>query len=90
MKFETLATVGRPIKRGGMEQIPMFRMGDFYEAFDGDALTLGKYLDVPVTSRGFEDREGRAKMAGVPFHSVAGYVAKLRDAGLVPVLIDLD
>jgi DNA mismatch repair protein MutS len=53
-----------------------FRMGDFYELFYDDARKAARLLDITLTQRG---ASGGAPipMAGVPFHSVEGYLARL-------------
>ena len=55
-----------------------FRLGDFYEMFDDDALTAARELDLTLTTR---DRgkaaEDRTPMCGVPYHSAEGYIARL-------------
>lgn len=58
----------------------LFRMGDFYETFYDDALEAGRLLDIAVTSRN-KDAEDPVPMAGVPWHSVSGYIQRLIDAG---------
>ena len=60
-----------------------FRMGDFYEMFWEDAITAGKALGVAVTSRskGGINAEDAIPMAGVPFHSVDGYLRRMIAAG---------
>ena len=55
-------------------------MGDFYEAFDGDAEIVAKVCDVALTSRPVGNNQ-RAPLAGVPYHSVEGYLAQLVEAG---------
>lgn len=53
-----------------------YRMGDFYELFYDDAKRAAKLLDITLTNRG--QSAGRPiPMAGVPFHAVEGYLAKL-------------
>jgi DNA mismatch repair protein MutS len=56
-----------------------FRMGDFYEMFWEDARTCAKTLGVALTSR--SKGEDAIPMAGVPFHSVEGYLRKMIAAG---------
>src|SRR5437763_615357 len=57
-----------------------YRMGDFYELFFEDAEEAAKLLDITLTARG--QSAGRPiPMAGVPFHSVEPYLAKLVKAG---------
>ncbi|MFA7526708.1 MAG: DNA mismatch repair protein MutS [Ottowia sp.] len=53
-----------------------YRMGDFYEMFYGDAEKGAELLDITLTSRG-QSAGQPVPMAGVPFHSVEGYLARL-------------
>lgn len=53
-----------------------YRMGDFYELFYGDAEKAARLLDITLTRRGNSAGEP-VVMAGVPFHSVEGYLARL-------------
>ncbi|MFM9956891.1 MAG: DNA mismatch repair protein MutS [Phycisphaerales bacterium] len=53
-----------------------FRMGDFYEMFDDDALTCHRALGITLTQR----TEG-IPMAGVPYHSVENYLRRMIDQG---------
>lgn len=57
-----------------------FRLGDFYETFDEDAKTVARVCDVVLTSRPVGN-DVRVPLAGVPYHSVDGYLAKLVEAG---------
>src|SRR5205823_1062001 len=58
----------------------LFRLGDFYELFADDAVTAAKVLNITETSREV-GRGERIPMAGVPFHSVDRYIARLIAAG---------
>ena len=60
-----------------------FRMGDFYEMFWEDAKLASKVLGVALTSRsrGGLDADDAIPMAGVPFHSVEGYLRRMIAAG---------
>src|SRR4051812_30850699 len=60
-----------------------FRMGDFYEMFWEDAQLAAKTLGVALTSRsrGGLGGEDAIPMAGVPFHSVDGYLRRMIAAG---------
>ncbi|MEZ4861970.1 MAG: DNA mismatch repair protein MutS [Caldilineaceae bacterium] len=60
--------------------ILFFRLGDFYETFDDDAKTVARVCDVVLTSRPVGNDQ-RVPLAGVPYHSVDGYLAKLVEAG---------
>ena len=53
-----------------------YRMGDFYEMFYADAEKAARLLDITLTQRGQSAGEP-VVMAGVPFHSMQGYLAKL-------------
>ncbi|ENM3885484.1 DNA mismatch repair protein MutS [Vibrio cholerae] len=57
-----------------------YRMGDFYELFYGDAKRASELLDISLTKRGASAGEP-IPMAGVPFHAVEGYLAKLVQMG---------
>ncbi len=53
-----------------------YRMGDFYELFYDDARRAASLLDIALTSRG-QSAGVPIAMAGVPAHSVDGYLARL-------------
>ncbi|CSA41450.1 DNA mismatch repair protein MutS [Vibrio cholerae] len=55
-------------------------MGDFYELFYDDAKRASELLDISLTKRGASAGEP-IPMAGVPFHAVEGYLAKLVQMG---------
>ena len=57
-----------------------YRMGDFYELFYDDAKRAAKLLDITLTHRGQSGGEP-IPMAGVPYHAVDGYLAKLIKLG---------
>ncbi len=57
-----------------------YRMGDFYELFYDDAKRASHLLDISLTKRGSSAGEP-IPMAGVPFHAVEGYLAKLVQLG---------
>lgn len=58
----------------------LYRLGDFYEAFDDDAHTLARDARVHLTSRNF-GRSGRSPMAGLPHHALHRYLGRLLAAG---------
>jgi DNA mismatch repair protein MutS len=62
------------------ETLVFYRMGDFYELFFDDAKRAARLLDITLTQRGSSAGEPIA-MAGVPFHAVESYLAKLIRAG---------
>src|SRR5438128_8251878 len=53
-----------------------YRMGDFYELFYDDADRASRLLDITLTTRG-ASAGAPIKMAGVPYHAVDQYLAKL-------------
>jgi DNA mismatch repair protein MutS len=53
-----------------------YRMGDFYELFYDDAKRAARLLDITLTARG-QSAGQPIPMAGVPFHSMEPYLAKL-------------
>ncbi|MBT0729800.1 DNA mismatch repair protein MutS [Rosenbergiella nectarea] len=57
-----------------------YRMGDFYELFFDDARRASQLLDISLTKRGSSAGQP-IPMAGVPYHSVEGYLAKLVQMG---------
>jgi DNA mismatch repair protein MutS len=68
------------IKKQYPETIVLFRLGDFYETFDDDAKIVARVCDIVLTSRPVGKNQ-RVPLAGVPYHSVDGYIAKLIQAG---------
>ncbi|MFX0116642.1 MAG: DNA mismatch repair protein MutS, partial [Candidatus Hodarchaeota archaeon] len=69
----------KAIKRQYPDCIVFFRLGDFYETFGRDAKVASKTLGITLTSRG--TGQNRVPLAGVPYHSVDGYLAKMVKAG---------
>ena len=57
-----------------------YRMGDFYEMFYADAEKAARLLDITLTTRG-QSAGQPIQMAGVPFHAMEGYLAKLLRQG---------
>ena len=68
------------IKSGYPDAILFFRMGDFYEMFLDDALLASRLLDISLTSRN-KGSGDEIPFCGVPYHSVAPYIAKLIEIG---------
>jgi len=64
------------IKADYPHTIVFYRMGDFYELFFDDARKVSRLLDITLTARGESNGEP-IPMAGVPYHSVEPYLAKL-------------
>ena len=68
------------IKAGYLDTLVFLRMGDFYEVFYGDAEKAARLLDITLTRRGQSGGEP-VPMAGVPFHALESYLAKLVKLG---------
>jgi len=68
------------IKKQYPDVILLFRLGDFYETFDEDAKVVAQTCDIVLTSRPVGKNQ-RVPLAGVPYHAVDGYIAKLINAG---------
>ena len=65
----------------------LIRVGDFYECYGPDAETLARDLEITLTGRP-DDSGTRIPMAGVPFHSVEKYLARLLQKGHKVALCD--
>jgi DNA mismatch repair protein MutS len=68
------------IKRQYPNAILFFRLGDFYETFDEDAELTARELDIVLTSRSV-GKGVRAPLAGIPYHAVENYLARLIEKG---------
>jgi DNA mismatch repair protein MutS len=60
--------------------IVLFRLGDFYETFDDDAKTVSRELNIVLTSREM-GKGNRVPLAGIPYHALDNYLARLVNAG---------
>ena len=70
----------KAIKSQYQDSILFFRLGDFYEMFFDDAVVASKELGLTLTSRNRE-KDCEVPLAGIPYHSVASYIAKLVNKG---------
>ena len=66
----------------------LYRMGDFYELFFDDAKLAADILGITLTRRGKDKQGNTIPMAGVPFHSADGYIARLINAGQTVVICE--
>src|ERR1700712_3304245 len=64
------------LKADHPDTLLFYRMGDFYELFYDDAHKAARLLDITLTQRG-QSAGQPVVMAGVPFHSVENYLARL-------------
>lgn len=68
------------VKEQCQDKILFFRLGDFYEMFFDDALTVSLELDLTLTGRAGGNKE-KVPMCGVPFHSADTYIERLVHKG---------
>ncbi|NLC23676.1 MAG: DNA mismatch repair protein MutS, partial [Oxalobacter sp.] len=68
------------IKSEHADKLLLYRMGDFYELFYDDAVHAARLLGITLTQRGSSGGKP-IHMAGVPFHSIEQYLARLVAAG---------
>ena len=68
------------LKAGYPDTLLLYRMGDFYELFYDDAHKAARLLDITLTHRG-QSAGQPIPMAGVPFHALEGYLARLIKLG---------
>src|SRR5690348_5643563 len=69
----------KQLKDQNPHSLLLYRMGDFYECFFDDAVTISKTLDITLTSR--DKGPNKTPMAGIPYHALDTYLVKLIDAG---------
>ncbi|MFT4174055.1 MAG: DNA mismatch repair protein MutS [Rhodocyclaceae bacterium] len=75
------------LKQQHPDTLLFYRMGDFYELFFEDAERAARLLDITLTTRG--QSAGRPiRMAGVPFHALEPYLAKLVKLGESAVICE--
>jgi len=77
----------RRIKEAHPDKVVMFRLGDFYEMFFDDAVTVSSALGLVLTGRDAGPL-GRVPMCGVPYHAASGYIARLLRQGYKVALCD--
>src|SRR5438105_11113904 len=68
------------IKKQYPDCLLFYRMGDFYELFMEDAHIGARVLNITLTGKS-NGKSGKIPMAGVPYHAVDSYLAKLVKAG---------
>ncbi len=68
------------IKHQYPQAIVLFRLGDFYETFDEDAKITSRELEIVLTSREM-GRGNKVPMAGIPYHALDNYLARLMNRG---------
>jgi DNA mismatch repair protein MutS len=69
------------LKAKHQDALLLFRLGDFYEAFDEDARILARELDIVLTSRSMGKSSSRVPLAGVPHFVLEKHLATLISRG---------
>lgn len=77
----------RDIKQAYRDAILFFRVGDFYEMFQEDAIEASKLLSIALTSRD-KSSDTPIPLCGVPYHAATNYIAKLLRAGRTVALCE--
>ncbi len=75
------------IKKQYPDAIVFFRLGDFYETFDHDAEIASRELDIVLTSRNVA-KGVRVPLAGIPYHAVENYLARLIHKGYHVAIVE--
>ncbi len=76
------------VKDQHLQQILLYRMGDFFECFFQDAITVARELELVLTSKDAGKEIGRVPMAGIPFHALDRYCAQLVEKGYAIAICD--
>jgi len=74
------------VKKEHPDCLVMLRMGDFFEMFYQDAVTASRELEITLTARGKGDK--RAPLAGIPFHALDTYLARLVKKGYKVAIVE--
>jgi len=77
----------RAIKQKYPDAVLLFRVGDFYETFGGDAVIASKVLGITLTKRN-NGAAASSELAGFPYHALDTYLHKLVKAGYRVAICD--
>jgi DNA mismatch repair protein MutS len=75
------------VKAEHPDKLVFYRMGDFYELFFDDAERAARLINITLTSRG-QSAGAPIPMAGVPYHAVEQYLARLMKVGESVVIVE--
>ena len=70
----------KEVKEKYQDCLLFYRLGDFYELFNDDALTASHELELTLTGKS-AGQDGRVPMCGVPFHAAELYIYRLIQKG---------
>ncbi len=76
------------LKKENNDRVLLYRMGDFFECFFEDAITISKLLEITLTSKEAGKKIGKIPMAGIPHHAADRYCTELIKKGLSIAICD--
>ena len=76
------------LKTAHPERVLLYRLGDFFECFFEDAITLSRVLELTLTGKEAGKAVGRVPMAGIPHHAAERYCGELIRRGFSVALCD--
>ena len=76
------------LKAAHPERVLLYRLGDFFECFFEDAITLSRLLELTLTGKEGGKAVGRVPMAGIPHHAAERYCGELIRRGFSVALCD--
>jgi DNA mismatch repair protein MutS len=76
------------LKAAHPDRVLLYRLGDFFECFFEDAITLSRLLELTLTGKEGGKSIGRVPMAGIPHHAAERYCGELVRRGLCVALCD--
>ena len=76
------------LKSAHPDRVLLYRLGDFFECFFDDAVTLSRVLELTLTGKEGGKAVGRVPMAGIPHHAAERYCAELIRRGFSVALCD--
>ncbi|MEB3243374.1 MAG: DNA mismatch repair protein MutS [Cyanobacteriota bacterium] len=76
------------LKAAHPDRVLLYRLGDFFECFFEDAITVSRLLELTLTGKEAGKAIGRVPMAGIPHHAAERYCSELVQRGLCVALCD--
>ena len=76
------------LKKENPDRVLLYRLGDFFECFFEDAITLSQLLEITLTSKEAGKKIGKIPMAGIPHHASDRYCTELIKKGLSIAICD--
>ena len=76
------------LKAAHPQRVLLYRLGDFFECFFEDAITLSRVLELTLTGKEGGKAVGRVPMAGIPHHAAERYCGELIRRGFSVALCD--